>query len=371
MNSQGGPPDKYRGTAELIVIAPQLVCSTPVPVNGIVIDQQEYTSQCALDYRGKWNPHMVWSGHPGLASAISISDTTVTSGILFTVQRDMDSLSFRCDVFFQTVPPQLPDVADNTPTYTNVHNMQTLTVQWGPVTVDASPRKDNYEVGDTIVCDADSRPTPVYTWQNLVSLDLTYGQVFVVTAGMVGLNHSMRCQAQNVIQGFVFSNNTFVAVNVPSPTTTPPTTTPTTTTPPPAEGPCDDLSGWWFAQFPQAELYLIGTGDNSGKMVGYMRNGSDQQWVEAVGRTRLTDNAYLGLSVVWPYQIGVTGMAAECHKCHGEEVIMTSGIWRSSMDSMACGDGGSPAPHTTYTFHRADSTKMGRHPPSLAGKLKV
>jgi len=141
-------------------------------------------------------------------------------------------------------------------------------------------------------------------------------------------------------------------------------------TPPPAEAPCDELSGWWVAQFPPAELFMQSTSDLSGKMVGYMRNGTDQQWVEAVGRTRLTDNSYLGLSVIWPYQIGVTGMAAECHKCYGEEVIMTSGIWRSSMDSLACGDGGSPSPHTTYTFHRVDTTKMGRHPPSLAGKLK-
>jgi len=45
-------------------------------------------------------------------------------------------------------------------------------------------------------------------------------------------------------------------------------------------------------------------------------------------------------------------MAGECHRCLAQEVIMTSGIWSSYYDSVACGDGGAPTPHTNYFFYR-------------------
>jgi hypothetical protein len=367
MNSQAGPPNSYRGTAELIVIAPNLACSTPIPANGIVADGQNFTAQCSLDYRGKFNPHIEWSGHPGIISAIVVSETNVFSGIIFTVVRSMDGLAFRASVYFRLIPPQAPDVADNTPTYSNQYTTQTLLVHWGPSSVTATPIKDFYVAGDTIVCDADAFPTPSFTWQNMVSLDLSYGPVFTVTPSMEGKNHSMRCQAQNVIQGFVFSANVFVAVLVPAITTPTTTTTPAPTTPPPAEADCDDLSGWWISQFPPAEIFVQVTTDMSGKVVGYMRNGTDQQWIEAVGRTRVADNAYIGLTVIWPYEIGITGMSGECHKCFGTEVIISSGIWRSISDSAFCGDGGDPSAQAEYTFFRATTRGV---PPSLAETLK-
>jgi len=88
-----------------------------------------------------------------------------------------------------------------------------------------------------------------------------------------------------------------------------------------------------------------------------MRNHTDQQWVEIVGRTRTSDFAYVGLSAIWPYDVGITGLTGECHRCLGVEVILTAGVWRSSSDSSTCGDGGAPTPHTSYEFRRADFYK--------------
>jgi len=59
-------------------------------------------------------------------------------------------------------------------------------------------------------------------------------------------------------------------------------------------------------------------------------------------------------------------MSGECHKCYGTEVIITSGVWRSSADSVACGDGGTPNAQAEFTFFRAATRSA---PPSLAERL--
>jgi len=174
-----------------------------------------------------------------------------------------------------------------------------------------------------------------------------------VTPNWLGLNSTLRCQAQNIIQGLIYSETYFMRCYVPGPTTpTTPSTLPPTTSPLP-EGACSDLTGWWLSFEPYAELYLIVLGDSSGQVLGYMRNYTDQQWVEVIGRTRNSDHVFLGLSAIWPYEVGVTGLAAECHRCDGqEEVLQTAGVWRSRSDSSFCGDGGTPTPHTSYNFYR-------------------
>jgi len=119
-------------------------------------------------------------------------------------------------------------------------------------------------------------------------------------------------------------------------------------------------------------------------VLGYMRNATDQSWVEVVGRTRNSDYNFLGLTAIWPYEMGVTGMAAECHRCTAYETIYTAGSWRSFSDSQACGDGGQPSSYTSYTFSRIgigpqkERTPMDRpgfkvhHPTKMvSGKLGV
>jgi len=214
------------------------------------------------------------------------------------------------------------------------------------------PVKEFYVVGDVIACYADGHPPPFYRWQNMRTLNFTTSQNYTVNADDLGHNTTMRCQAQNLIQGFIYSDNIFVQMWAPLPTT--PTTVPTTppTTTPPFDAPCDNLTGWWISESPYAELNIIVASGVSGIVTGFLRNHTDQQWVEVIGRTRTTDYAYVGLSAIWPFDIGVTGMSGECHKCSGVEQIQTSGMWRSRTDSLACGHGGNPQPGIAYRFHR-------------------
>jgi hypothetical protein len=216
----------------------------------------------------------------------------------------------------------------------------------------AYPIKTYYEPLDILTCYADAFPPPLYQWQNMRTLEIFSGQRFNVSESMRGFNTSMRCQAQNQIQGFQYQAILFTDVNVqPLTTPTTPTTTPSTTTPP-LDAPCRNLSGWWISDNPYTEMHLHVATGASARVTGFMRNYTDQQWVEIIGRTRLPDYAYLGLSAIWPYEIGVTGMSAECHRCSGVEVLITAGGWRSYYDSSSCGDGGSPAPYTAYRFRK-------------------
>jgi len=100
-------------------------------------------------------------------------------------------------------------------------------------------------------------------------------------------------------------------------------------------------------------------------VAGFLRNGTDQQWIEVIGRVRNSDWAYIGLTAIWYYDVGVTGMSGECHRCYGEERIMTSGMWRARSDSSVCGDGGSPAPNTAYDFRRYSSTMKNINDPDF------
>ena len=84
-----------------------------------------------------------------------------------------------------------------------------------PKNMFAAPMKSSYNVGDQITCYADSFPESSYVWQNIRTMELHTSQAFLVTGDMAGHNTTMRCQAQNVIQGFLYSNNVFISVLVP------------------------------------------------------------------------------------------------------------------------------------------------------------
>jgi len=142
---------------------------------------------------------------------------------------------------------------------------------------------------------------------------------------------------------------------ITTPTTTIPTT-PTTTHPPSAD--CTDLTGYWVANNPRAELIItVVPGGQLGEVEGLMKNGTETIYVEVVGTTRKPDFAFLGLAAVWPFNDGVTGFSGECHRCNGVEMIMGNGMWRSRLDSLLCGHGGNPYPYDLYHFYRSGSVR--------------
>jgi hypothetical protein len=307
---------------------------------------------------------MTWTG-PDPYQAITIPSVgDVFSGVYFTVDRGHDTGTFRLRTNFTAQIAVPPGVAGNAPDYEHNYGAPTLYVYWEPKNLFHSPAKAQYDVGDVVSCFADAYPPPFYGWQNWITNEIINAQTFTVDARYVGQNTTMRCQAQNLIQGLLRSANIFIYIYVPEPTTIPTTTTPAPTTQPPLVSDCRDLSGWWMSLYPYAEILLTVQPQLSGKVVGYLRNDTAQHWVEVVGRTRLNDFAYVGISSIHPYDAGVSGMSGECHRCSGEEVIIVSGLTRSYSESPTCGYGGPIGGVTEYTFHRVPtsiSTAI-RHP---------
>jgi hypothetical protein len=274
----------------------------------------------------------------------------------YTVNRSMDTRAFQCLTNFTSLGELPDDVADNVPTWSYLYRAPQIFVFWGPKNMYVEPMRPAYAVGDVLTCYADANPDATYKWQNMLTLVTSDGQTYTITEDMVGLNTTLRCQAVNIIQGFIFSENLFIPAYVPPPTTTTtgaPTTTPTT---PPLMSNCADLTGSWRSDNPYAELILEVVKDGQiGEVIGIYKNQTDTIWVEVVGTTRKTDFAYLGLSAIWPFDDGVTGTSGECHRCSGVEVLVTDHMWRSITDSAMCGDGGRPAPRQTYQFRRSGS----------------
>jgi hypothetical protein len=249
---------------------------------------------------------------------------------------------------------QLPaGVASNVPTFSYLYRAPQIFVFWGPKNLYATPIKPEYMVGDVITCVADAFPPPSYQWQNLRTLEAVVGNKYTITAALQGFNQTLRCEAKNVIQGFIHTDNLLMPAYVAAATTptTLPTTTPTTTVP--LVGVCTDLSGHWLSDTPYAEMILdLVEGGQIGEIIGIVKNETSTTWVEVVGTTRKSDFAYLGLSAIWPLDEGVSGFAGECHRCSGVEVILTDGMFRSVHDSTACGEGSKPAARNAYRFHR-------------------
>jgi hypothetical protein len=235
------------------------------------------------------------------------------------------------------------------------------------------------------MCYADASPLAFYIWQNLRTVEIVNDQTYIVKEDMVGHNTSMRCQAQNLIQGFLYTENLFINIAVPAgtgtttlpttpytttpitttstttttPTTTPTTTTPSTTTPytttPIPDVPCSNLSGWWLSDKPYAELHLMVAAGPSALVMGFMRDSSDGAWLEVVGRTRVSDYRFLGLTGVGPHDTGVICFSAECQRCSGEEEILEDGGRTSSSDrTQWCRDDNThPGSNSPYRFRRS------------------
>jgi hypothetical protein len=356
IDASGVFPDVIQGQGELVVLLRDPECETNVDGNGIVMEFQSYTASCRIFFGGNYAPSMTWTGPPPYQAITIPSPGDVFSGVYFTVDRGHDTGTFRLQTNFTAPTAVPPGVADNAPDYEHYYSAPTLYVYWEPKNLFHSPVKATYDVGDVITCYADAYPPPFYGWQNWITNEVINSQSFTVDARYQGLNTTMRCQAQNLIQGLLRSANIFIAVYVPPATTTTTTTTPAPTTSPPLESDCFDLSGWWRSLYPYAEILLTVDPALTGKVVGYLKNDTAQHWVEVVGRTRLNDFAYVGISAIHPYDDGITGMSGECHRCSGEEVIIVSGLQRSYSESPTCGYGGPTGGVAEYTFHRVPTS---------------
>jgi len=274
----------------------------------------------------------------------------------FTALREIDAQVFYHRTNFTTVVAE-PGYATNIPTYEHSHFGAPLDVSWPPRSMQVTPIKPTYEVGDELICAADSKPPADYQWQNMRTLVFAPpGPSFIITADLLGFDQVMRCNAIVRIDGSVYQNDIFANVSVPTPTTTPVPTTPAPTTPAPADGPCSNLAGRWTATNPSATICM--DIDAKGNVFTIIRNGTDMFFVVGQGKTVANDYKHLGFTAHWP-QTGVGGFSGECHSCYGTELLLMSGLYRNKHSHDVCGESGGTHVTNLLVFVRSGPICVG------------
>lgn len=361
-DSQASPLDKRQHSMQLTVVGADLNCTSTIGQSGVVLDGSYQTNDCVFPYKGGLIPNMTWSGPLPFGQLYLASPTTVWAGMQFNVTRTMDTRVHQSQVTFTGYfLPVAADTADNVPTYTKLYQGRQMFVYWGPTSLQASPVKVKYEVGDVITCTADAFPPATFFWQNLRTNQITSGASVTVDSTWQGFNQSMRCEARNTIEGTVYSNNIFLAVDVNVVTTPTTTLPPTTTTPPPAEAPCTVQTGAWVSTSPTAaSLCLKVDTANRGILTGLLKNGSDTYWVDIIGRSAEDQFDQVGFNGIWPANIGVSSFIGECHRCFGVEQLLVNVVSRNK--GPPCGNPGWIRHTTQYVFHRSTTLQCPNLP---------
>jgi hypothetical protein len=331
-------------------------CTTNIPESGNVREDQYYTIECIIGYRGNAAPVMTWSGPShddgtwGETSATT--NITVWSGVNMNMTRFFGGKTFSVLTNFTERGFILPNSATNIPTWNYTFTTAPLNVQWPPKNMYRVPEQNTYEIGDEIQCLSDANPTAIYYWRNLDTLEVWEDNRLLATDRLVG-SQRMQCHAENTIDGIPYSSDYFFNLTVNPRTTTPVPTTPTTTTPPPAEAPCDDLTGRWGATSPTAvDLCLEIDNSHVGRIVGLFRNATDPYFIEIRGRIAPYQNNQVGFTGVWPVNIGTLAFNGICRKCYGTEILEVTGIGRKVTDNPSCQDAGRMYTFPDYAFRR-------------------
>jgi len=360
--------DRYDSTSpaymQLVIIEDTPNCTTNIAESGHVLEDQYYTIECVVGFRGNAHPAMTWTGPDSSlgdwGQATGSSNTTVWSGVNMDMTRNFDTQTFSVLVNFTGQGfVGNPNSANNIPLWNFTYSTQPLIVQWGPKNMYRVPEYDSYEIGQTVECWADANPSADYFWRNLDTLETWYGQRLYASDELVG-THRMQCHANNTILDEQHHADYFFEFTV-NPRTTPTTTMPpTTTTAPPAESPCDDLTGRWTATEPHlVDMCLEVDNAHNGRILGILRNETDPYFVEIRGRIKPYDYSQLGLTGVWPANIGTLAFNGICRKCYGKEVLQITGIGRKVTDNPSCTDMGTRYTFPDYAFSRTGGPCSG------------
>lgn len=349
--------DENTGTkrgAQLVIIAQAPNCTTSWPPTNFVVEGIRYTVECNIYYRASANiwPSTFWTGAGNFNQLAANQSDTVLTGMNFDAQKVQDAGSFRLATFFTDSGFGGVDNAGNVPVFQHIYNTPVIFVRWAPQNVSYTPVKESYEIGDTLICNADSNPLATFVWTDLLTNTDYVSQTFTITNAMVG-PAAFRCQVTNLVgTANVFINTTVNPITTP----TTPTTTPTTT-PVPAVANCDDITGRWEfvrAADSKAVLCLYVDRTQNGYINGLFWNDTKTEtyYMDIVGRTRNNIFDETGIVGIWPLNIGVTAFAIECQKCVGEETLLLNAVSRTSRDDEFCGDGGNILTGVQYALKR-------------------
>lgn len=356
----GFAPQFYRRAAQLIVINTKPNCTTTIPPNGQVIEDDYQTVECIVYYKGNISPTMTITGPTPFRTTSVNTTTSVWAGADFYVSRSMETGVFRCKTnFTNNFYPVPVDSSTAIPNWEYTYQTSQLFVSWRPKNLSATPIKPIYEIGDIISCQADAYPAASYGWQNMRTLEIFWGQGFLVTENLEGTEQTLRCQATNIIFGNSYSSNYFINVTVPMRTTTPAPTEPPTTTTPPAVSDCLPLTGVWLSTVPYAAKICLNVDlVNNGVVRGQMKNGTDTFLTEVYGKVKTDSTNQIGFSGIWPTSVGLgaSSFVGECHRCYGTEIMLVKGV-SSNLGGSCTSDAGvviSPE----YSFYRASSSYL-------------
>jgi len=315
-DSLANPPDMHQGFAELVILAGDPECTEIYTETGVIVEDFFYTKECEVRYQGFFPPNMTWTGPGTYNTDNSVTSNVAWTRISFTARREIEGGQFVCTTrFVPSESPLPPDSATNIPDYEYVYSGTILIVNWGPQEITIIPRKDFYEVGDVLTCEADGKPEPRFTWTNMRTLVTEPpGPTFTIKEELLGTEQLMRCNANSLIEGSIYVADSFANVSVPALTT--PTTTPIPTEPtsPLPDAPCNDLTGQWTATNPNA-LVCIEV-DQRGNILALIRNGTDPYFVTGSGKTVRNDYKHVGFTGHWPAgaRFAVAGFSGECHR---------------------------------------------------------
>lgn len=350
-----GPPSQYAAGGQLIILASEPTCTNTLPENGVILEGQNHTMECSVFYQGNISPMMTWSGPGTFRTGGVVNPDNLLQAVTFTVDRRIDTQVFSCQTNFSdviSVNNIEPGDATNSPDTSFTYISPQIFVQWGAKNTYAIPVKAVYDVADVLICYSDAFPPAIYQWTNMRTLlVISTTQQLVVDETFIAFTTTVRCTASNIIQGSLYSDNYFLDIAVPAPTTTTPAPPITTTTPPPAVAPCEDLTGRWQAVDPDAQLCLSVNVSN-GRLIGLARNATDPFFIEINGRTLAGNYDTVGFNGLWFFNLVVSGFVGECHRCSGNDVLLVNALSRSQLLAPDCGVAFNIRLGGIYTFYR-------------------
>lgn len=347
------PVNKRRHLASLTVVDPNYNCTSTVLASGVVIEGQYVSNECVFLYKGGLIPNMTWTGVLPFTDGYVATADSIWSGMHLNATREMNARAYLLRLSFTGYfLPVDADTADNIPTIEGYYASPQMFVYWGPTQHEIAPVKTSYVVGETLTCSADALPPATYLWQNLRTNAIYSGATLTIPEPWEGYNQTLRCQAQNTIEGTNYPSNVFLNVDVPL-ITPPPTTTPApTTTQAPAVSPCTDLTGAWKSTGPGTiySLCIFIDLNNRGVMSGLMKMGNEPFWTDLYGRAQIGKFDQIGFNGIWPAPLGVATYAGECHRCFGTEVLLVNPL--SKTKGSPCGTGNPGSYESELKFER-------------------
>jgi hypothetical protein len=91
-------------------------CTTNIPANGLVMEDQYYTMECNIYYQGRVAPTMTWTGPGNFGWTTTTTPTTVWAGFAVNATRFMSDQTFDLVVNFTAEGFIQDNYASNVPT---------------------------------------------------------------------------------------------------------------------------------------------------------------------------------------------------------------------------------------------------------------